>query len=385
MPFHSPRRSTGGLALGLLAAWLPAQRPVFTVGGANPNYTSLPAAVAAVPPGSILVVRPGNHTGFTTNKPLRVLLDFDVQGGTVAPPAGAAYAISITGLPPGEGFVLVGRGANVPAGTIGAIRVAHCAGPVVIEGLTATVANLRTGLEVQDATAVHVRRTVLGGSPALQTSLANFTISESVVISTLGLGAVAYETRFEAVRTFFAGTGQPALRFFGSTARLSSDGTSSIWSAVPSTVSVSPIEAFDSQLQFHPERIGLAPNAASVGITLVNSVLRGEEVPTLVTTSAVPGQTATMRMSSQQPRLGAVLLGEAFATPVWFDLGNIWVNTLAPNQLATLGVVDPAGLQYQTLIPATPALRGNVFCLQGVVWEANWSPVLSGPGFWSVL
>ncbi|MBL8754487.1 MAG: hypothetical protein JNK15_14380, partial [Planctomycetes bacterium] len=330
MSSSSPRRALGGLALGLLAAWLPAQRPVFTVGGANPSYASLPAAVAAVPPGSILVVRPGNHTGFTTNKPLRVLLEFDASGGTVAPAAGAPYAIRIQNLPPGDEFVLVGRGANVAPGTIGSVRVVNCSAPVVVEGITTSAINLRTGLEVQNSGAVHAKRCVLGGTPALQVAVANFTISESVVLSGLGLGAVAYESQFESVRTFFTGTGQPAVRLLGSRARFSSDGTTLIQSLVPASIAVSPIEAFDSALQLHPDRIGLLPNAASTGLSLVNSVLRGEEVPTLTATPAVPGEVATMRLTSHEPRIGAVLLGGLFANPAWFDLGNIWIDTFGP-------------------------------------------------------
>jgi hypothetical protein len=381
----SHRRALGGLAFGLFVAWLPAQRPVFTVGGASPNYTSLPAAVAAVPPGSILVVRPGNHTGFSTSKPLRVLLEFDAAGGTVAPSAGAPYAIRIQNLPAGDEFVLVGRGANLQAGSIGAIRVANCAAPVLVDGITTSAVTLRTGLEVQNCSAVHARRCVLGGTPALQVGLANFTISESVVLSPLGLGAVAYESQFESVRTFFTGSGQPAVRLLGCRARFASDGSTVIQSLVPATIAVSPIEAFDSALQLHPDRIGLLPNAASTGLTLVNSVLRSEEVPTLVATPAVPGEVATMRMTSHQPRLGAVLLGGMAGNPFWFDLGNIWIDTIGPTQIAAMGIADPAGMVFQTVVSTSPALRGQVFCLQGVVWEANGWPVLSGPGLWPIL
>jgi hypothetical protein len=206
-----------------------------------------------------------------------------------------------------------------------------------------------------------------------------------VVLSPLGLGAVAYESQFESVRTFFTGSGQPAVRLLGCRARFASDGSTVIQSLVPATIAVSPIEAFDSALQLHPDRIGLLPNAASTGLTLVNSVLRSEEVPTLVATPAVPGEVATMRMTSHQPRLGAVLLGGMAGNPFWFDLGNIWIDTIGPTQIAAMGIADPAGMVFQTVVSTSPALRGQVFCLQGVVWEANGWPVLSGPGLWPIL
>ncbi|MBL8755730.1 MAG: hypothetical protein JNK15_20710, partial [Planctomycetes bacterium] len=56
-----------------------------------------------------------------------------------------------------------------------------------------------------------------------------------------------------------------------------------------------------------------------------------------------------------------------------------------PTQIAAMGIADPAGMVFQTAISTSPALRGQVYCLQGVVWEANGWPVLSGPGLWPIL
>jgi hypothetical protein len=94
----------------LAAAPLQAQRPVFTVGGTGADYATLTAAVAGAPPGAMLLVRSGAHTGFTTNKPLVVLLDFAAgSGATVSAAPGAPFAIRIDGLPAGQQFVLAGR------------------------------------------------------------------------------------------------------------------------------------------------------------------------------------------------------------------------------------------------------------------------------------
>ncbi|MCA8952347.1 MAG: hypothetical protein KDE27_22750, partial [Planctomycetes bacterium] len=120
---------TGGALLAVSTA--KAQRTVITVGGANPSFSNLPAAVAAAAPGSVLVVRPGTHDGFTTNKPLRVVLDFTAQTGSIVAPAGATYAIEVSGLSGNQEFALVGRGARIHGGALGGIRVSNTAGRVV--------------------------------------------------------------------------------------------------------------------------------------------------------------------------------------------------------------------------------------------------------------
>ena len=385
MPLISPRHLVGALATFWLAATLPAQRPVYTVGGASPNFTSLPTAIAAVPPGAIVVVRPGVHVGFTTNKPLRVLLDFDAASGVIQPPAGAGYAISLDGVAGADGFVLVGRGAPILPGLIGGIRVVNTSASVVIEGVAVAATSPRSGLEVQNAAAVHVRRSVLAGAPGLQVQIANFSISECVVLSSVGVGAVLYNTRFDAVRTFFSGANQPALRLFDCVGRISSDGSTTISSVAAVGLAVSPLEAWDSDLQFDPARIGLVANGTTPPFVRVGGVFKDEEVPTLVTSQVLPGLPATVRMTSASPRIGAVVLGEMLSTPAVFEFTNVWVNTIAGPVVAAVGICDAAGLVSQTVIPNSPVLRGNVFCLQGVVWQPHGWPVLSGPGLWAVL
>lgn len=385
MSSTSPRRLTSLLAVCTIAGSLCAQRPVFTVGGVSPNFTSLPAAVAAVPAGAILVVRPGVHTGFATNKPLRVLLDFDAGSGSIQPAPGANYTIAINNLLAGDEFVLVGRGAAIVPGALGSMRIFQAASPVVIEGITMTVATLRSGLEIQNAPAVHVRRSVLSGIPALQVEFANFSISESVVLGQFGIGAVVADSRFEGVRTFFSGTNQPALRFLNSVARLSSDGSTVINSVAPPTAALSPLEAFDSQLQFDPARIGLVPVGTYPPLTSLFSLLLSDEVPTLVSSPAPPGLPATVRMTSHMPRIGAVVLGETLPAPALFQFTNIWVNTINAPLVVAVGLCDSLGLTTQVAIPSSPVLRGVVWCTQGVVWNPDGWPVLSGPALLAVL
>lgn len=383
-------RGFGSVALAV-AAWgaavactasARAQRPVFTVGGSNPSFATLPAAVAAVPPGSVLEVRPGAHVGFTTSKPLRIELDFDAANGVVQAPPGAAYTIVVTGLPAGDEFVLAGRGALLLPGSLGVVRVANAAAPVVIEGVSAAGAGA-IGLDVHNATAVHARRSVLGGTPGLQAQLANIVVSECVVLASLGVGAIAYLAHFEAARTYFSGVNQAALRLIQCTGRLASDGSTTIAAVALPGVPVAPLEAIDSVLQLDDDRIGLVPNGSTPPFARTGGSWRDQEVPTLITTPAPPGAIASVRMTSSAPHPGAILLGLLRGAPVAFDGANIWAD---PQLLlvSALGVCDANGLTATTAIPATPVVLGAVFCQQGIVWQPG-GAVLSAPGLWIAL
>jgi hypothetical protein len=385
MQQSSSPRGAFGLAVCLLIGAVSAQRPIFTVGGSAPDFTSLPAAVSAVPPGSILVVGPGTWTGFTTAKPLRIVFDFAGPNGAIVPPAGAGYAIRVQGLPPGDEFVLEGRGSTVATGGIGAIRIANCFGPVILDGLNVAPSGNRLGLDVQNANAVHARRSVFAGAPGLQVEYANLTLSECIVLGTSGVGAYGYNARFDATRTFFSGVAQPALRLFDCAVRIASDGSSTIAVGGAGTEPVSAIEAFECQLQFDATRIGLLPANGAPGLAQLGSVVQNDDVPTLTASVAPAGSLATARMVSNTPRPGLVVLGGLLPSPVLFDLTNIFVDTVTAPTVAAIGICDATGLVASAQIPTTAAVIGTVTCLQGVVWQPSGWPVLSSPALWVVL
>lgn len=110
----------------LLLPVLSAQ--TFVVDAANgpgTNFTSLPAAVAAVPDGATLLVRPGAYAGFALQgRGLTVLGDGAIiQGG-----------ISISGTLPTQGVTLRGLSwSAVPQTAV--IRLAGCQGPVLLEDI----------------------------------------------------------------------------------------------------------------------------------------------------------------------------------------------------------------------------------------------------------
>jgi len=354
-----------------------AQRPVLTVGGTNPQYFDLPAAVAAAQPGSILECRPGVYTGFSTNKALRIV----GKNVTIQPPAGADFAIDLQNLQGTVEFVVRGIHMDVIAGNLGAVRVRNTSAPVLIEGVNMYSLFGQPGLDVFNTNTVYVSRSILVGSPGLRVDLANFVSSENVVGSATGVGAVVTNSVFESVRTIFVGTDQTALRISDSDARLSSDGSASLIVLGAPTVPVSSLELVDSYLQFDPSRFVMIPANGAAFVTEMNSVKVLDEVPCLTGGPAVLGQTATARVTSGTPAIGVIAI--SWLRPVPLVLASTALLIDLPSAvLATAGVVDQAGLMFGYDLPLDPNLRGEVFAFQALTLPAGGPTQISGAAIW---
>lgn len=379
----NPLRALASLALLAPMAVAVGQRPSFTVGGAGADYQSLPAAVAAVPVGSVLLVGPGVYEGFTTGKPLRILLDFDETTGSVQPAPGASYAITISGLPPGDAFVLAGRGAGVLGGSVGGIRIAQCTAPVILKGLDVDAGPALSGLEIVDAAAVHVHRSVLVGSFGLLAQNALLTVCDSVIGGTAGAGGVLDHVRGHSARNFWIGRAQAGLRMHRCTMQLANDGSGLI-AVLGATIPVEALEAIESQVQGDPATLGLVPANGAAPVFQLLGGWSYEEVPLLVHDGGTLGATASVLMTSNLPRLGAIVFGVPAAPPVALGYGTAFLDLAAPLVLA-LGTCDATGLEVDLLVPADPSLLGEVFHLQGGVLDAANQILPSGPALWVAL
>lgn len=115
----------------MLLPQLPGQTYVVDAGnGPGTNYLDLPAAVAAVPDGAVLLVRPGSYTGFAiASKGLTVLGSAAVVQG----------AVSIGGTAPSQPVTLRGLSWSVlPRNVVPVtpvIALDNCQGPVMLEGV----------------------------------------------------------------------------------------------------------------------------------------------------------------------------------------------------------------------------------------------------------
>lgn len=378
-----PLRLLVSFAVTIPTATVVGQRPTFTVGGAGADYASLPAAVAAVPPGSVLLVQPGVHEGFSTGKPLRILFDFDETSGSMQPAPGAGHTITITGLPAGEPFVLSGRDAAVLGGSLGGIRIANCAAPVILQGLDVDAASSLSGLDITNAAAVHVHRSELVGSFGLLAQDALLSVGDSLVLGTGGAGGVLTRVRCHSARNYWIGSAQSGLRMYRCTAQLANDGLGLI--AVLGTIDpVEALEVIDCQVQGDPATLGLAPaNGAAPVFQLLGS-WSNEEVPLLAYTGGAPATVASAMMTSSQPRFGAIFFGVPAAPATALGFGTAYLDLTAPI-LLTFGTCDAAGLAVDVQVPANPSLLGDVYHLQGGVLDSVGAILPSGPAFWVAL
>ncbi|MFN3243352.1 MAG: hypothetical protein ACE37K_17755 [Planctomycetota bacterium] len=366
------------LVLALCAAPLAAQRPVVTVGGSNPSFADLPQAVAAAAPGSIVDVRPGLYTGFSTSKPLRVVL----HGATVQPAAGASYAIEVHGVTGPDQFVLAGDPGTVLAGPLGAMRVDGTHAPVVIESVILG-GTTQPGLEVFNTGSVFVTRSILLGNPALTAQFCNLTSCENVVGNAVGVGAIVQSALFESSRAIYLGTNQPALRVFTSDVRLSSDGTGSMLAIGSIPVPISAVEAFDSTVTWDPARFTTSTIGGAPVLGAQQTVEVIEDVPMMNAGPAPLGGVAMARMVSGTPVFGMIAMGFLLTTPNVFASIGYYVDP-ANFVLANAGLVDGNGLFVNIAIPNDPALRGNLYCFQGVTFPASGIAATSNAALWHV-
>lgn len=96
--------------------------------GPGAHYTDLPAAVAAVPDGAVLLVRPGHYTGFAVaGKGLSILGEGAKITGSIALTSTQSHqGIAIRGLRWTSAQLLTGDKL---------LKLANCAGPVLVETL----------------------------------------------------------------------------------------------------------------------------------------------------------------------------------------------------------------------------------------------------------
>lgn len=362
-----------------------AQRPVITVGGANPNFADIPAAVAAAVPGSVIVVRPGNYTGFVTAKPLRVVLDFTFQTGTVSAPTGAPFAIEVNGLPAGQDFALVGRGARIFAGSLGGVRIANCSGSVAIDGVGVVLGQLKDALDVQNAASVVVQSSRFSGRTGLQLQDAVLASSDVEWQSLVGFGVVALRGTLAFAAGAFTGNGAPAIRVTDSAVRLAGDGSTTIRVAGSPAGPVSAFEAIQTDVQWDPAAFNLVPRNGAPGFVHLGGQLAVADLPVLTGGGGPPGSTMTARLQRGSPGFGVILLGNLALPHAVAGIDGLFLDELQPLFLIAAGPVGGAGLARQSNWPNVPWLLGEVFGCQGGVLTASGSWHVSVPVLWAAM
>lgn len=342
----------------------------FTVGGIGADHPDIAQAVVAVPPDSILIVRPGYYEGFATSKPLRIRC---VGSVTIQAPAGASHAIVVDGM---HGtFALLGEGVLVESGTLGALRIANSPGRVFLSGVT--VQSPAVALDVQNAGPVHLHESLCAGTPSLSANVASVTANGARFESPGGHGVVAHLSTMEFALGAISGTGLPAVQLIHSTLRLAGDGQTPIRVGGSSPWSVPAIDAQNSVLAWDPSRFTTASlNGAPALVAFGGSVVV-EDPPAVAVRGGAPGTTGWIRLTSNVALPGLAVVAP-YAAPFPIGAGCLWFD---PNQswiAAAVGIADAHGLFASFAMPTSPALLGDVSCVQGVVLAGS-DLVFGGP------
>ncbi|HEX5050410.1 MAG TPA: hypothetical protein VFZ65_01430 [Planctomycetota bacterium] len=350
-------------ALVLAAAALPAQVFIVDVNnGPGTNFVSLPVAVAAVPDGAVLRVRPGSYQPFTlVGKGLVVLGD---PGANIV--AATAATCAVSGLPAGRVFAMrgmTGGGSSTPL----RLDLQSCQGPVLIDGMMGNC------------------QIVASQCDQLALSGCDFEDFAATPARFVGCDTVV-------TGSFFAATVQAhAIEVVGGRMQI---GNSTAFGGGPSGSGLAMTNA-DLRMAFHSALTG----SGAYDISGTGTVRRdpyaslGGSPPSvapgvLMTVAAQPlalayggalGGNASCNFFGPSGAVGGMFLGE-IAAPVVLPgfVDRVWID---PTTAIPIGVYVMGGLvTIQATVPNNLALLGRVFGWQGVVFEPTGVNSLSVPG-----
>lgn len=356
------------------ACTLSAQTFVVDVAnGPGTNFTSLPAAVAAVPSGSTLLVRPGSY----------FRLEIQGKGLTVLADAGAtlSFGLSVANTAAGQPVVVAGlRIAD------GGIQLSSCLGSVTLREVEPTATATECAVRATSCSQLLFDRCRFRGSFAAAATLADCAnavmIDTSITIPTGdalrcsggaldlvgcelrgGLGAAPLtgfglhmtagsSARLLGTTQVFAGTSFPAT----SGPQLAIGGAGTVRSA-PSATIVGPVA---------PGVRAIATPECALGVT-------GGALGSTVTASLVgaPGAVAALLLGE----IGAPVPVPAFSDPFW----------LRPGGVVTMAVGAPAGALTAGIgVPVDPQLVGWTLGWQGLTWRPADGFTASNPASFTV-
>lgn len=383
--------------VGLFLASVPAQTFVVDrAGGAGSQFLEISAAVAAVPDGATLLVRPGVYQGFGfANKGLTILGDPGVRiDGIISVSDTAAHQSTILR---GFDWVLYTAPANL-GGSNALIQLTNCIGRVVLEDLdTSNGVNCLSlpigsdcvwspGLQAQDChqlvvrdCRIHAGAQVIGTAVLIESSefLGKSFQNNSAGDPTAGLTLAGSFAQVAGGSTFVGGDGvngglanapaQPGiwvalgdLRFLEghATGGGIAGGLGTSWPPKPA------VELFNASLRRDP-----VVQLTTFGAPLVGGFGTVDNTPMPVTTStgAAPGGTLTASVSSENGDLLLLVTGlPGNPTPLPGFRDAFWLDATV-HVFSAIGV-QQGGVPLTTAVPvpANPALRGLALTFQGV-------------------
>ncbi|MCB9876201.1 MAG: hypothetical protein H6835_01255 [Planctomycetes bacterium] len=347
-------------------------------GGPGSNFTDLPAAIAAVPDGAVLLVRAGNYSSFTIQqKGLTVLGDPGVTFGDVT-----AGSIEVRDLTASQRVFVRGfdgHGAST-------FLCSDCAGPVVFDHVSDTL-----GGDVHMEVSSCSQLMIVGCSILGRQSESALTATDSDVVAvgcTLRGGGQlfvraavwCYGGRLQLTDTAITGgtssfgVGGHALRLVGGEARI--DGASALVAGSgPSPATLGYAVSGTGTLRVDPG-VTLYGKALGIEATIASTTL---DLPALHGEGGQLGGTAQATLSGAASQLGVVALGLPGA-PISSGGDEQWITTPV---VITFGVLSgPVAAAFA--IPTQPNLRGATLGWQGAALDGSGALTLSNPVWFAV-
>jgi hypothetical protein len=329
-------------------------------GGPGSHFTSLPAAVAAVPDGAVLIVRSGVYQSF-------VLVG---RGLTILGEPGARIVsnlpTTIQGVPAHRMFAMRGVDGGVGA-TPSRIDCHSCAGPVLVKDVAYNVlvtANQCAQLALDSCTlaASNAPAAVFSNSSVVAIECA---FTTTFATTTIDMTASTLQLVRSSVSGGFAGN---AITVQGGSLRV---GDFCIVDVVaPTTFAV----AGTAVLRRSPG-ILFGPCAPGITITVAPQ-------PTIVPDASTLGGALSTVVLGPTGDVGALFVGPALSpTPIPGFVDAAWLD---PNQAIPLALLPIGGWgAYSTTLPANPLLRRQLFGWQAVVLGAASGVVMTSPALWT--
>jgi hypothetical protein len=369
------QRRTLAVPTLLLCATVPAVAQTFVVDAAGGGaFTSVAAAIAVVPDGAVLLVRPGGYAGFTLNG----------KGLTILADPGAALLSSIT---------ISGTSASQPVrvrgftGNSAGVTVSSCTGPVHLQDIRPVPAT-PSPLAVTQCSQVLVERCDFhgpwSGGCVVVSNCAAVAFVETSIRAVIGMGLSATSSDVLLVDASVHGGTTVSMAVVGNGIDLGYVGTSSVrllgTTSVSAGGSLHPAYLPVAIGGYGSVAIGPAAVAATFGASL--SVTPAAEAALTVTGGALGTATgATLR--GDAGALGVLVLGiPGPALPFAGQAGGVWVDPASAVTVAA-GVFGPA-LAANVTLPPNPLLLAQSFAWQGLTWSPGSGFAASNPGWFTI-
>ncbi|MEO6597064.1 MAG: hypothetical protein ABIP94_20150 [Planctomycetota bacterium] len=332
--------------------------------GPGANFTSIVAAVAAVPDGSVLVVRAGHYDSFAiAGKSLSVLADSGVTFGELG-----TGSITISGLAPSQHVVVRGLKATQMSIFGCVVSCANCQGLVHLDAIEAGAGAVQ--LEVDQC--AQVLATVcafVGNNPyGSRVNGSDVTMVDCQVRTSGGISAGVEQTggRLQLTGTMvegglgFLAPGHSAVFMQGGELRV--DAGCTLRGGLGSFGSGLAIDGFgsariDPAAVLMPGPVAIGPNISHVTVAL----------PNVHATGGALGSVASATLNGPSGQLGVLWIGIPSAqllVPGWPDA--LWVLDGPVVAIGALGTPVTANVN----VPNVGSLVGDRFGWQGLAIDA---------------